>query len=68
MTWLWSQFQDFAFGIALIGGGAIAIGLVRQAATDPRDFAYKWLGQLAWASAILAILWAVVVGEHRGWW
>jgi hypothetical protein len=68
MTWLYSQFQDFAFGLALVCGVMVAVGLVRWAVEDPRGFAHKLFGQLAWASALLAILWAVVVGEHRGWW
>jgi hypothetical protein len=68
MSWLYSQLQDFAFGIALISGGVIAVGLLRQAIEDPREFFRKLSGQIALACGLLAILWLVVVGEHRGWW
>jgi hypothetical protein len=68
MSWLSSQFQDFASGLAVITGCLIVLGLIRWAVTDPRGFAHKLMGQLALASALLAALWLVVVGEHRGWW
>ena len=35
MNWLWSQFQDFALGVAVISFGFGAIGLGRMLYEDP---------------------------------
>lgn len=67
MNWLWSQWQDFAFGCAILFAGYVAIGLARWAWTAPRAFAAKLCGELALLCGILAVLWAAHLGEKHQW-
>ena len=62
-SWLWSQFQDFALGIALISGATALIGLGGMLLTEPRQTAAKLCGSLAWFFTLLAVLWAARLSD-----
>lgn len=63
MAWLYQQFNDFAFGIAVIFWASAIIGLVRMFVTEPRQTAAKLCGSLAWFFTLLAILWAAHLSD-----
>ena len=66
MSWLWSQFQVFALGVAFIFWGAVCIGAVRWAYVDPRGFGAKACGSLAWFFFLLAVLWLAHLSDKYG--
>jgi len=57
LSWLWAQFQDFAFGIALIFSGTVLVAIIRGFATEPGETARKIAKTAAWAFSLLVILW-----------
>jgi hypothetical protein len=63
MAWLHEQFDDFALGVALIYGGTMFLGLVRQTWQDPRTMGARLCGVTAWFFALLAILWAAHLAD-----
>jgi hypothetical protein len=68
VTHLWELFGQAALALAVVHGAYLCFGLVRWAVTDPRGFGAKLCGELALFFALLAVLWAAVVGERHGWW
>jgi hypothetical protein len=46
VTWLWEQFNDFAFGIAAIYGAYTLFDLACQVLQDPRGVGAKICGSL----------------------
>jgi hypothetical protein len=64
VTYLWDLFGQMALALAVIYGAYLCFGLVRWAVADPKGFSAKLSGELA----LLAVLWAVIVGEPHGWW
>jgi hypothetical protein len=66
VTYLWELFSQMALALAVISGAYLCVGLARWAIADPRGFSAKLSGELALFFAMLAVLWAVVVGERHG--
>ena len=61
---LWSQFQDFAFGTALIFWASVLIGLAFKLWNEPRQTARKLFGSVAWFFVLLAILWVATMSDR----
>ena len=59
MNWLWSQFQDFAFGIGITFWVVALFGLGCKLWTEPRETARKVFLSMAWLVFAVGLLWCV---------
>ena len=67
MTWLWSQWQDFALGLAAMFWAGVGWRVIRAYWENWRQQLAITCGLLAGLSAILAVSWAAHLGEKYGW-
>ncbi len=59
MTWLWSQWQDFALGCAGLFGLYIIVQIIDWARRDWHSLARVLCGELALVFALLVLLWGI---------